>query len=188
MGNILININCSCLSPIFYKENNEVSEFNLNYDANKEVKKHHTVNTGRTKRTELLQEKLKTVVIQDITDNKITKYTEEFEENLKPGVVVSPRQLPVKVDAKIIEIESKLGKFQLTKEDQELVSNPKLKNFAILYADNTICEGQFNPKWEKEGYGCLYLSFGSKYEGLFLNDYMLRGRLINIEGDYYEGR
>lgn len=111
----------------------------------------------------------------------------EYDERLRPGVIVANDQVPPKLAQKVLEIESVLNKFELTEEEKELVANPELKNFTILCPDNKIYDCQFNKRWEKEGYGFIYYPNGSKYEGIFRNNSISRGRLINAEGDYYEG-
>jgi len=100
---------------------------------------------------------------------------------------MAPGQVPGILSEKALEIENKLGKFQLNDSEKGFILNPDLRKYTILYSDNKIYDSQYNKKWEKEGYGSLYFPDGSKFEGIFKEDRMVRGRLINSEGDYYEG-
>jgi len=197
MGNFIKTINCTCLSPISKKNKDIV----LNYDSYSELKKENNISytSGRLKKNEInnnleVTEMAKSGIINNeplqcnCNRENVKNPTNEFEDALMSGLEVSPGQVPPKLSEKILEIEKEIGKFELSNKEKEFVSNLLLKKFTILYEDNKIYDGQYNKKWEKEGYGYLYFPDGSKYEGLFNNDHMLRGRLINFEDDYYEGK
>jgi hypothetical protein len=114
---------------------------------------------------------------------------EGFLEKLRPGVEISVDS--IKINPKIIEVEEKLGNFVV--EEKELIlfienNKNKLKKHCLKYDDGSMYLGYFNKLWQMEGYGVLILTDGSKYQGFFKNNKMNgRGRLINFNGDYYEG-
>ena len=88
----------------------------------------------------------------------------------------------------------------LTKEVKELLSklpsfeklNMTGKNLKMIgpveLDDKKFYVGCVNDRWEKDGYGLLYLPNGGLFEGYFKNNKKSgKGRLINAQGDYYEG-
>jgi len=151
---------------------NNIPDMQVTFNVNVNYSSELTKTKGRIKEK---------VTIKSIKSN-------DFDETDKPGVEISPSQVPYTLSEKVIEIERLLPKFELTLQEKSLIANPQLKKYTILYSDNKVYDCQFNKNWEKEGYGYMYFPNGSKFEGIFKEDRMLRGRLINAEGDYYEGK
>lgn len=110
-------------------------------------------------------------------------------ERLKPGVDYNIED--IKINQKIINTENKLGEFVI--DEKELIvyisqHKDKLNNHCLKHSDGSIYMGYYNNYWEREGYGILILPDGSKYQGFFKTNKMHgRGRLVGINGDYYEG-
>jgi hypothetical protein len=119
-----------------------------------------------------------------------TARSEGFEAYLMPGNVIEIDS--IKIHENVSITEQKLGDFVI--EEKELIryiENHKnnLKNYSILYPDGSIYYGYFSRAWEREGYGVLIFPDGAKYQGFFKNNKMHgRGRLVGIDGDYYEGK
>jgi hypothetical protein len=134
------------------------------------------------------QNKSLRVILSHKTKTK-TARSEGFEVNLMPGTIVEIDS--IKIHENVSLTEQKLGDFVI--EEKELIryiENHKnmLKNYSILYQDGSIYYGYFSKSWEREGYGVLIFPDGAKYQGFFKNNKMHgRGRLVGIEGDYYEG-
>jgi len=110
------------------------------------------------------------------------------EENC-PGVEIESGQSPPKQCESVINVENGLGKVELTEDEIRYFeeNSEKLKKSMRLYPDNHIYDGFYNKIWEKDGPGMIYFPDGSKFEGFLRNDMMKRGRLIQPDGDYYEG-
>ena len=125
----------------------------------------------------------------------VTKYFEThetpdgFNEAEMPGIVIEVNK--IQIAGNVFSTEKKLGDFVI--DEKELINfikenKNKLKNYSIQYEDGSIYYGYYNKLWEREGYGVLILPDGSKYQGFFKNNKMNgRGRLVGIDGDYYEG-
>ena len=128
-----------------------------------------------------------------LTKIKTNKMLTEIPFSLikAPGKIVDKSYSPKldKINSKLLELISALGKFHLNTCENLLSSNEnELKNLSILYNDKTFYKGFFNKHWKKEGFGMLYLPDGSRFEGFFKQDEMSgKGRLVNSEGFYYEG-
>ena len=90
---------------------------------------------------------------------------------------------------KILKLKNLLPKFELEEKEAYLLNtSTQLKTMGLLYPGNTIYKGTVNLKFQREGFGKLFLSDGSIYEGFFKENKMEgRGRLLNIEGFIYEG-
>ena len=90
---------------------------------------------------------------------------------------------------KIIKLKALLPKFEINEKEKYLLNiSQELKPMALLYPGNSIYKGTVNSRFQKEGYGKLYLPDGSIYEGFFKENKMEgRGRLTNIEGFVYDG-
>jgi len=107
-----------------------------------------------------------------------------------PGMILYKTHYPKldKINPKLLELISALGKFDLSAKENLFINQKELKDFSILYDDKSFYKGFFNRNWKKEGLGILFLPDGSQYEGFFRQDEMSgKGRLINSEGFYYEG-
>lgn len=88
----------------------------------------------------------------------------------------------------IKKLKKLLPKFELNDKEKYLLNISNLKTIGLLYPDNSIYKGTINSKWQKEGFGKLYLNDGSIYIGLFKDDKIEgRGRMMNVEGFVYEG-
>ena len=96
---------------------------------------------------------------------------------------------PLKYLFKILKLKNLLPKFELDEKEAYLLNTAtQLKTMGLLYPGNTIYKGTVNSKFQREGFGKLFLSDGSIYEGFFKENKMEgRGRLLNIEGFIYEG-
>jgi len=90
---------------------------------------------------------------------------------------------------KILKLKNLLPKFELDEKEAYLLNtSTQLKTMGLLYPGNTIYKGTVNSKFQREGFGKLFLSDGSIYEGFFKENKMDgRGRLLNIEGFIYDG-
>ncbi len=90
---------------------------------------------------------------------------------------------------KILKLKNLLPKFELDEKEAYLLNTAtQLKTMGLLYPGNTIYKGTVNSKFQREGFGKLFLSDGSIYEGFFKENKMEgRGRLLNIEGFIYDG-
>jgi hypothetical protein len=113
-----------------------------------------------------------------------------FNEAEMPGRLIKVDK--IQVHESVFSTEKKLGDFVI--DEKELIkfieeNKNKLKNYSIQYDDGSIYYGYYNKSWEREGYGVLILPDGSKYQGFFRENKMNgRGRLVGIEGDYFEGK
>ena len=132
----------------------------------------------RRKNINLLQNKKKqflgiaptyaTNEIKEISMN----YTTEAQEN----------------NPKILKLKNLLPKFELDEKKTYLLNTSQLKTMGLLYPNNIIYKGTVNDKFQREGFGKLFLNDGSIYEGFFKENRMEgRGRFLNIEGFIYEG-
>ncbi len=179
---------CICFNPPITPGNE------VNYENASETKnigdsnyEKWRINESKNELVNTEQEKVKGRFHDHVTVKSI-KSNNDFDERYRPGLEITPGQMKLTTTQKVIDIEKKLGPFELTSEEKEFCADPKLRKFTILYSDNKIYDSQYNSSWEKEGHGCLYLPDGSKFEGIYKKGKMVRGRLINKEGDYYEGK
>jgi len=185
---------CICLNP---KENLKTEvQYESSTESKKEPNNFQQVKFNKNEsKKELIQETVRSgMKLSDSHNKNKSNNTNnnshiEFDDRLKPGLEVAEGQMPPKLSEKLLEVEESIGKFILTDKEKEYIgnTNKNLKKYTLLYSDNKIYDGQFNSSWEKDGYGFLYSTDGSKFEGIFQKDKMYRGRLINVEGDYYEG-
>jgi len=184
--------NCACLKSA-HSEGGTLSKDKYEILSNKnETPLKNSINIVIDETNSMIPNNIKSYYYKNnneaVTIRSIQSYDrKDFDERLKPGVEMAPGQVPGILSEKALEIENKLGKFQLNDSEKGFILNPDLRKYTILYSDNKIYDSQYNKKWEKEGYGSLYFPDGSKFEGIFKEDRMVRGRLINSEGDYYEG-
>ena len=89
---------------------------------------------------------------------------------------------------KILKLKNLLPKFELDEKETYLLNTSQLKTMGLLYPNNIIYKGTVNDKFQREGFGKLFLNDGSIYEGFFKENRMEgRGRFLNIEGFIYEG-
>jgi hypothetical protein len=123
---------------------------------------------------------------------KINRTPTGFLVTTRPGILLSESDVEkIKLKDKVAETETLLGPFII--EEKEVLKflqdyKYKLKKYQIIYPDNSIYIGYYEPNWNREGYGILIQAEGTKYEGMFQNNKMSgRGRLIGSKGDYYEG-
>jgi hypothetical protein len=133
------------------------------------------------------QKKFKNKNLRAITKYYVTP--DGFSDSQIPGKVIDVST--IQIHENVFTTEQKLGDFVI--EEKELIkfiekNKIKLKNYSILYDDGSIYYGYYNKFWEREGYGVYILPDGSKYQGFFKNNRMNgRGRLVGIDGDYFEG-
>ena len=90
---------------------------------------------------------------------------------------------------KIIRLQGLLPKFELNEKEKFIIeSSINQKNVTLSYFDGSIYKGFINSKWQREGYGVLYLADNSIYEGFFRDNKMEgRGRLYSNDGYAYDG-
>jgi len=107
----------------------------------------------------------------------------------KPGIDININTHPIILTKNIIDMENILGPFKFNEKDfSKTVKAKNLRRFCLMYPDNSIYDGYYNSKWQKEGYGVHYSRDGCKYEGYFVNDLKHGpGRFLHIDGYYYEG-
>ena len=90
---------------------------------------------------------------------------------------------------KILQLKNLLPKFELNEKEKYILNTSNtLKTIGLQYPGNSIYKGTINAKYQREGYGKLFLPDGSIYEGFFKENKMEgRGRLLNIDGFVYDG-
>ena len=131
-----------------------------------------------------------------IIDNKINNFNNDsdFDKYIsKLSTQISEEKFNSIINIKIKEIESKFEKINKTKSD-ELIKNKDINNIIfkspLLFKESNIKYfGSWNPKtFKKEGWGILIDKDGNKFEGGWENDIIDKyGRIISINGDFYEG-
>ena len=111
-------------------------------------------------------------------------------DEVRPGVseLTLEEKFPL-LNFKVLEILNNIGPFMIEEKEMSLVNNTILiKMGPVIMENNVIYRGTWTPRGDREGFGELFYTDGSKFEGFFLNDTMNgRGRIINVQGDYYEG-
>ena len=126
--------------------------------------------------------------------NIISKYKGCFQyfnlQEIRPGVrELNNNETSAQLHPKVKEILSNIGPFMIEDKEKAILTSHKLisKGY-VLMENNVIYKGFWSMKGDREGYGELFYTDGSKFEGFFVNDTMSgRGRIINVQGDYYEG-
>lgn len=123
---------------------------------------------------------------------KKTKSAIDYELSYEncPGVLLKSDTLMGRVNEKVLKREKELPPFEYDEIFRDnTLEKPKLKKIvSILYPDNSIYQGFFEPLWIKNGFGTLLFNDGSKYVGTFAEDKIKgKGRLIYNDGDYYQG-
>ena len=111
-------------------------------------------------------------------------------DEVRPGIrQLRPEEKIPQLNNKVIEILKNVGPFMIEEKEMTLIKNEKLiKLGPVIMENNVIYKGTWSSKGDREGFGELFYTDGSKFEGFFVNDSMNgRGRIINIQGDYYEG-
>ena len=90
---------------------------------------------------------------------------------------------------KILQLKNLLPKFELNEKEKYILNiSNTLKTIGLQYPGNSIYKGTINSKYQRDGYGKLFLPDGSIYEGFFKENKMEgRGRLLNIDGFVYDG-
>jgi hypothetical protein len=111
-------------------------------------------------------------------------------EDIRPGIrELRPDESIPKLHVKVQDIINNIGPFMIEEKELSLANSSRLvKKGPILMENNVIYKGTWSYKADREGFGELFYTDGSKFEGFFQNDTMHgRGRIVNIQGDYYEG-
>ena len=107
-------------------------------------------------------------------DDKIKEFAEYISEEKFRGIE----------NPKIKEIENNLKELNCKKKFKNYFERPPL----LFKKDKSIYKGSWNNKGEKSGFGIFLDSQGNKYIGQWENDkFNGKGRLLSLNGDYYEG-
>ena len=178
----------------FRKDVNLTLEFNsAREDYNKKIKSKENI-----KRITKIQAAWKSGKLRLKLGNKLKNILTKYKETnpsfnlleVRPGVRELGLSLkPPQLNSRVQEILNNIGPFMIEDKEKTILNSHKLfsKGY-VLMENNVIYKGYWSLKGDREGYGELFYTDGSKFEGFFQNDIMNgRGRIVNIQGDYYEG-
>lgn len=121
--------------------------------------------------------------------NKVIERIKVIDENLdKIGKHVSIDIMKSKIPPAILAVESKLVEYKGSPADLGYFDSKLTFRSPIQFnLDNSIYHGQWNTEGLREGYGILVTDDNIKYEGLWLEGKLFKGRIFREDGSYYEG-
>ena len=122
----------------------------------------------------------------NLRDNNLEEIIKEFDKQIKNyGTYISDEQFNNSQNEVIKEMESNLETFENNfKKSNNIFERPPF----LFKKDNSKYKGFWNIKGEKSGFGIFIDSQGNKYIGQWeQNKFNGRGRILSINGDYYEG-
>jgi hypothetical protein len=115
----------------------------------------------------------------EILDNNITKY----------GRYVDADYVKERISPKVIETEKNFQAYLGEPNEKEYLEMNKLIRKPLEYfLDKSIYHGAWNVEGLRQGYGILIRENGSKLEGLWKAGELYKGRIIDNQGNYYEGK
>jgi hypothetical protein len=115
----------------------------------------------------------------EILDNNLSKY----------GRYVDADYLKSKISPKVFETQKTLPMYLGEPNEKEYLEINKLIRKPLEYfLDKSIYHGAWNPEGLRQGYGSLVRENGAKLEGLWKSGELYKGRIIDNQGNYYEGK
>lgn len=113
-----------------------------------------------------------------------------LEENAsKHGRYISVEETNQETSEQVLLLDRRLGPFNGTSLDKaRLAQNLVLRKPFKYNIDDSIYHGFWNLAGLREGYGYMVRADGSKLEGLWKEGEIIKGRIINTDGSYYEGK
>lgn len=105
------------------------------------------------------------------------------------GKYITQQDANAKLSTSINDLDKKLGTFQGLPVDKAQISLNLIYKRPFQYdSDGSIYHGFWNLNGLREGYGYLIRCDGTKLEGLWKNGEIFKGRIIERDGSYYEGK
>ena len=186
------NLNNSVSNNESANENDEenINNDDQNYKVKIDIVEEMPEEEERSKGKSIRNEKSAMVVKKDSDSfrrRSMEFMEQDFEQKIKKyGDYVDEIFMETVTKQQIKDIEKSLGEFSQEKTNE----NPDIfTRDAIFFRSNKILyKGDWNKSGIKEGFGICIDSIGNKYIGFWKNNvFNGKGRLISVNGDYYEG-
>src|SRR5690606_6080924 len=105
------------------------------------------------------------------------------------GRYVNNEYVGKKMAPKVKEAQKQLKPYTGEKEVKEFLEKKKILRQPLEYfEDKSIYHGAWNTDGLRHGYGYLIRENGAKLEGLWMNGELYKGRIIDNQGNVYEGK
>lgn len=121
--------------------------------------------------------------------NKIVERIKVLEKDLANlGKNITVEEMKSRIKPEILKIQRNLPVYEGTPEDQKkLENNLVLRRPFLLNYDNSIYHGFWGQTGLREGYGMHVKPNGTVQEGLWWEGRLVKGRVFDADGNYYEG-
>jgi hypothetical protein len=105
------------------------------------------------------------------------------------GKFITDEEVKARTEIPIQNLDKKLNAYQgLTVDKAQISQNLIYKRPFQYNLNGSIYHGFWNMNGLREGYGYLIRNDGTKLEGLWKNGEIFKGRIIEVDGSYYEGK